>query len=181
VKDKIFNKICPDEALAILRRLSKNDTALKEKIIKAAEDLIRDANVDEICEAVFYALDGIDVHELWDRAGLNRDGYTSPEDMSFEMFEETLEPFLRNMQRLLCLKMHEEAKFHCMAILKGIYKYEEESKSEFKDWATDVPGECFGSILSEWAKKCRVKDIKNIKDFIKEECPAWSNWAIKQI
>jgi hypothetical protein len=36
-----------------------------------------------------------------------------------------------------------------MGILKGIYQYEEDSGSEFKDWATDVPGESFGNILEE--------------------------------
>ena len=181
MKNNIINKISPDEALAILKRLSKKDKDLRDKILEAAEDLTRDANVDELCEAVFYALDGINVHELWDRAGPNRDGYTSPEDMSFEMFEEALEPFLRDMQRLLSLKMYKEAKLHCMAILKGIYQYEEESKSEFKDWATESPGECFGSTLREWAKKRSAKDIKEMKNFIQKECQDWSEWAIKQI
>ena len=78
--------------------------------MKQPEDLFRDVNIDEICEAVYCALDGIDVHELWDRAGPKTDGYTSPEDMSFEMFEEALEPFVRHMQKLLQLKMHKEAK-----------------------------------------------------------------------
>ena len=43
--------------------------------------------------------------------------------------------------------MHQEAKLYCMGILKGIYQYEEDSGSEFKDWATDVLGESFGYIF----------------------------------
>ena len=95
MKNNIFDKISPDDALKILRQISKTDKVLKDKIIALAEDLFRDVDVDEICEAVFYELDGIDVHELWDRAGPNRDGYTSPEDMSVEMFEEALEPYVQ--------------------------------------------------------------------------------------
>jgi len=181
MKDDIFNKISPNEALIILRQIAKTDKEFKKKIIELAEDSFRDVDVDEICGAVFYALDGIDVHELWDRAGPRTDGYSSPEDMSVEMFEEALEPFVQKMHRLLNLKMHQEAKGYCMGILKGIYQYEEDSGSEFKDWVTDVPGESFGYILSEWGKTGNNKDKKEMKDFIKKECPVWSEWALNQI
>jgi len=180
-KDDIINNISPTEALKILRQITKTDKNLKKKIIELAEDLFRDVDVDDICENVFDALDMIDVHELWDRAGPKTDGYTSPEDMSVEMFEEALEPFVQEMQRLLDLKMHQEAKLYCMGILKGIYQYEEDSESEFKDWASDVPGESFGYILGEWGKNRNNKDKKEMKDFIKKEFPAWSKWAISQM
>ena len=152
-KDEILKKLSPDEALIILRKLIKTDDDLKTKVIKLAEDLFRDVDIDQICEDVFFALDGIDVHELWDRAGPKTDGYTSPEDMSMEMFEEALAPFVKEMERLLDLKMPLESKVYCMGILKGIYQYEEDSKSEFKDWASDVPGETFGYILREWGEE----------------------------
>jgi hypothetical protein len=179
--DDIFDKISPNEALEILRQITKTDKNLKKKIIELAEALFRDVDVDDTCEAVFDALDGIDVHELWDRAGPKTDGYTSPEDMSAEMFEEAIEPFVQEMQRLLDLKMHQEAKLYCMGILKGIYQYKEESESEFKDWTSDVPGESFGYILREWGKNRNNKDKKEMKDFIKKEFPAWSKWAINQM
>ncbi len=180
-KDDIFHKISPDEALEILKQLTKADNNLKTKIIELAEKFFRDVDAEKICEDVFYALDGIDVHELWDRAGPKTDGYTSPEDMSVEMFEEALEPFFQEMQRLLDLKMHQEAKSYCMGILKGIYQYEEESKSEFKNWASDVPGESFGYILRIWGKDRNNKDKKVMKDFIKKEFPTWSKWAVNQL
>jgi hypothetical protein len=181
MKNDIFDKISRKEALEILRQITKTDKNLKKKIIELVKDLLRDVDVDEICEAVFDALDGIDVHELWDRAGPKTDGYTSPEEMSVEMFEEALEPFVQEMQRLLDLKMHQEAKLYCMGILKGIYQYEEDSGSEFKDWASEVPGESFGNILGEWGENGNKKDKKEMKNFIKKECPAWSEWAVNQI
>jgi hypothetical protein len=180
-KDDIFEKISPNEALEILRQIAKKDKNLRKKITELAEDLFRDVDVDDICEAVFDALDGIDVHELWDRAGPKTDGYTSPEDMSVEMFEEALESFVKEMERLLNLKMLQEAKLYCMGILKGIYQYEEDSESEFKDWASDVPGESFGYILRKWGKDRNNKDKKEMKDFIKKEFPTWSKWAVNQL
>lgn len=175
MKKDIFNKISPYEALEILRQISKTDKKMKKRIVELAEDLFRDVNVEEVCGEVFFALDGIDVHELWDRAGSSTNGYTSPEDMAFEMFEEALEPFLQEMYRLLDLKMHQEAKLYCMGIAKGIYQYEEDSTSEFKTWAADVPGETYSYILNEWEKRgVDVKDKKEMKAFIRDECPNWS-------
>jgi hypothetical protein len=180
-KNDIFDKITPDEALEILRQLTKTDNNLKTKVVKLAEDLFRDVEIDQIREGVFYALDGIDVHELWDRAGPKTDGYTSPEDMSVEMFEEALEPFVQEMERLLDLKMLQEANVYCRGILKGIYQYEEDSESEFKGWASDVPGEIFGYILREWGKNRNKKAKQEMKVFINNEFPAWSKWAINQL
>ena len=181
MKNDIFDKISPNDALKILRQMTKTDNNLEKKIIELAEDLFRDVDVDKICEDVFDALDGIDVHELWDRAGPKTDGYTSPEDMSVEMFEEALEPFVQKMRKLSDLKMHQEAKLCCMGILKGIYQYEEDSGSEFKDLASDVLGESFGYILRGWGKNSNNKDKKEMKNFINKVCPVWSEWAINQI
>lgn len=74
MKNDIFNKISPDEALEILRRITKTDKKLKKKIVELAENLFKNINVDEVCEEVFFALDGIDVHEFWDRAGSSTNG-----------------------------------------------------------------------------------------------------------
>ena len=182
MKNDIFNKITPDEALGILKQIAKTDKKLKTRIIELAENILRNVDVEAVCDEVFSELDGIDVHELWDRAGPRTDGYTSPEDMAVEMFEDALEPFLQELYRLLDLKMHQEAKLYCMGILKGIYQYEQDSGSEFKDWATDVPGEYFGYVLRKWRKRnSNNKDKKEMKVFISNECPNWSKWVINQI
>jgi hypothetical protein len=183
MKDDIFNKISPSEALEILRQLANTDKQLKKRIVELAEDLFRNVDVEAVGNDVFDALDGIDVQELWDRSGPKRDGYTSPEEMAAEMFEEALEPFLQDLYRLFNLKMHQEAKLACMGILKGIYEFGENSGSEFKEWANDVPEENFGHVLNEWWKKrnSKIKDKKEMKDFISNEFSAWSEWAIKQI
>jgi len=60
------------------------------------------------------------------------------------MFEDALESFIEELKKYKKLSMNKEAKTCCMGILKGIYQFEKESTSEFKDWAVDVPGECFG-------------------------------------
>ena len=40
----------------------------------------------------------------------------------------------------------------CLGILLGIRHFEEESATEFRSWAGDVPGEMFTRVLAEFRK-----------------------------
>ena len=149
MKNDIINKISQREALVILQSLAKSDKEIKNKIIEIAENLFKDIDVEEIGEDVFYDLDGIDVHDLWDSSGSKTDGYISLENMAFEMVEEQLKPFYQELFRLCELNMAQEAMHHLMGVLKGLYRYVNDSESEFKDWATDIPEECFSYLIEE--------------------------------
>ena len=70
----ILDKILPTEALVILRKLADNDTGMRKRIAEIAEALIKDVDIDEICDDVFSTLDFINVHELWGRSGASSDG-----------------------------------------------------------------------------------------------------------
>jgi hypothetical protein len=171
---KIINKISPDEALIILKRLSEKDPDVARRIEKEAERLFKQIDVEGICGDVYSALEGIAVEDLWDRAGPSRYGYSSPEDMAVEMMEEELAPYNQEVIRFLESDMPEEARLYCMGVLKGIYKYAHESSSEFKDWVVDIPEGCFGSLLEDWKKRVKNKnDIAKMGKFIKKECGDW--------
>jgi len=177
--NNIIEKITPGEALVILHKLVESDKTLENRIVELATELIMQVDYEEVSEDVFSVLDSIDVQELWDNSGSNSYGYTSPEDMAMEMLEEELDPFYKEVFRLIELKMENEAMLYCMGILKGIYDFVYESNSEFKDWATDFPQECFGNILGEWKKKNKNKlNIKKMHKFIEKECEDWGKWAI---
>jgi len=166
----------------ILRSLAESDKKIKNRIIEIAEGLFGDIDVEEIGEDVFYALDGIDVHELWDSSGAKSDGYISTENMAFEMVEEQLKTYYEELFRLCDLNMAKESLHYCMGVLKGIYRYVNESESEFKEWATDIPEECFGYLIGEWEKRCKRKcQVKEMKLFIRKECHKWSEWANKML
>ena len=172
---KLLEKISPNEALEILKLLAKTDKQVKKKILDLAENIIKDIEYDSISDDVFWALDSIDVHELWNNSGAMVDGYISTDEMAVEMIEKELEPFQKEVFRLMDLGLSQEAKSYCMGVLKGIYMYEHDSNSEFKDWATDIPGECFGSLLNEWKKRFKNKsDLKQIDEFLKKECKCWT-------
>ena len=174
--NKMIDKISPHEALEILRVLAKTDKQVKKKIIELAELMIKDINFEGISDDVFWALDSIDVHDLWNRSGPSVDGYNSPEEMAFEMIEEKIEPFQQEIFRLIELGLNEEAKLFCMGVLKGLYMYDHDSDSEFKNWATDIPGEVFTTLLDEWKKRLKKKlDINEMDAFLEKQCEDWSN------
>jgi len=179
--EEILNKISSEEALEILRRLAKKDSDISETIVQEAIKILKKIDLEEICEDVFSVLDGIDVHELWDRSGPRTDGYSSPEEMAVEMMEEELDPYNKQVIKYLELGMAKEAKLFCMGVLKGIYRYVQESKSEFKDWAIDIPEECFGYLLEEWKKRTKDKyDLNDMNRFLEKECGGWAKWAVKK-
>ena len=95
--------------------------------------------------------------------------------MSIQMMEELLDPFEEQMNKYIDLGFVEEAKQYCMGLLKGIYRYNQESESEFKNWASDVPGECFSYLFREWKKVTKNKRYQEeMSKFLKDNCSEWS-------
>lgn len=171
----LLKTISPSEALEILRLLAKTDKHIKKKIFDIAENLIKDVDYESVSDDVFWALDAIDVHELWDSSGPRTDGYISTDEMAYEMITYALESFQKEVFRFIGIGMTHEAKLYCMGILKGIYMYKNDSTSEFKDWATDIPGECFRFILGKWKEKTKKKsDLHEMNAFLKRECENWA-------
>ena len=52
----------------------------------------------------------------------------------FEMIEEVLKPYADKIQEYDKIGMPEQSML-CMGVLKGIYQFEHEAKTEFKEWA----------------------------------------------
>lgn len=170
----ILNKIKADDALVILKNLAMENPNIAKKIDQIAIKHLSSINPDDIASQVYFELDNISVEEVWDNSGSTSYGYVEPTDMAWEMFEEALEPFMEKMKNYQKLSMHAEVKMYCMGILKGIYKFENESTSEYKDWATDAPKNYFDNILDDWKKTCKSpKDEKEMEEFIKKTFPDW--------
>ena len=173
-KINILEQITASDALAILNKLANEDKGIKTIIEKIATEYLSDVNLEDIAEEVFSELDSLYVEDLWDSSGDRSDGYIEPHERAMEMIEETIEPFMDEIKKYRKTKMFQEEKTYCMGILKGIYKYEKEASSEFCDWATDMPGEVFTSVLREWKKNNKnTDDLKEMESFIKKNCGEW--------
>lgn len=170
----IFDSVTPGDAMTILKSLAREDPNLRKKIETMIIDILGEVDTDEVAGEVFYDLDAIQVEDLWDRSGRTRDGYVEPCEESWEMFDEALEPFIRDQERFKNLGQIQKAKTYGMGILQGIYRYAHESKSEFGDWASDAPFDRFSSILDTWKTSfpCE-KDHAALQKFLEKKCSKW--------
>ncbi len=174
MKGDVFDAISSDDAFAILRRLAREDQEIAKRIEQIAIEYLESADIEDVAFEVYFALDHIEVEEVWDRSGSTREEYVDPTEMAWQIFEEALEPFREELRKYQRLLMYAEAKKHCLGILEGIYKFEKESTSEYKDWAVDAPREYFEHVLKEWKNgQNSPEDVAEVEDFIKKNFAGW--------
>jgi hypothetical protein len=171
---ELISKLTGEQAIDVLCRLTKESGVIAEAILDEAKRVLSVVDVDEIADQVFFQLDMIDVQDCWDQSGGGRGGYTSPDEAAMELIEEELQPFIDQVQRYRELGMGEQERDCCMGAIFGLYRYEQESKSEFKDWCEDTPLCCAGSVLEEWRKQNGNSSASATVDaFIRQRCPKW--------
>lgn len=154
VKKKIefIKTLNSDESASILRQLIECQPNLVNAIYDIAVKTACDIDSDGIMDDVFYELNALDVDDLFSRSGKTRYGYKEPSEEAWEMFEEALQPHIDDMNKGHKRGLVAVSKVHCIGIIKGLVKYENESYSEFKDWAVDAPFEYIDRIIDEWKK-----------------------------
>ena len=176
----VMRKLTPEQALDVLMRLSDKGGAIREAVLAEARNVLREIDLDQTADDVFFALDSIDVHDCWDRAGSSRDGYTSPDEAAVELIEEELQPFFDQVGRYHELGMSKEEAVYCMAVILGIYRYQHESKSEFRDWSVDIPIACAGDLLTQWRNRGQDSASTTAMDeFIRDRCPNWAGHFLR--
>ena len=168
---EILDDIISDHSEEILDRLSKEGEDFKKRIEKIAMEFMIDVDEEYVANELFEGLDSIPVGNVWDNSGSTRDGYMDTNDIACEMFEEELDLYLEEARRYHGLSMFLDSDRYYMGILKGLYKFEKESDSEFKDWAVDAPKDNFNTTKEEWMKKC--KDPEKVEEYVKKNFPDW--------
>ncbi len=158
-KRQVLDDIITKYAYEILKRLADEDAKISKRIEELALEYLIEVGPDNIAEHVFNDLDSLDVEELWKNSGRTRYGYVEPYELASEMFQEALEPYVDEFRKCQNLSMDEEAKLHCMGILKGIYKFEKEAITEFQDWTVDDPMIISYRFLRSGGKGTRIPKI----------------------
>jgi hypothetical protein len=175
--DDVISKLTAEQALKIVERLGRKGGKLREAVLTEAMNVLTEIDLDETADEVVAVLDSIDVQDCWDRSGGSRDGYTSPDEAAAEIIEEELQPFFDQVERYHEMSMPEQEAAYCMGVILGIYRYERESESEFREWSVDTLAECGGFLLDKWRERNREKaSINAMHEFIRERCPEWAKW-----
>ncbi len=132
-------------------------------------------DMEEVAAALYDELDALEVEEVWDRAGRTRHGYVETSEVAEQMIEAVLAPYLEELSRYQALGMGLEAREMCQGLMLGLYQFEHESKSQFKDWASDLPFDFAHEVLAAWRRGVAGEtDASEVSGFILEELPRWS-------
>jgi hypothetical protein len=90
------------------------------------------------------------------------------------MMDEVLKPYLEELSKLQALGMGAQANRMCMGLLWGLYKFEHEFESEFKDWAGDAPEAFTWTVVDAWkAGSPGREDVAALRGFIDDELSGW--------
>jgi len=141
-----------DEVSRVLRELLNKSLALLTKAYDITKMVAGDVDADGIAGDIFCELDALDLDDLSGRAGRTQYGYKEPHEAAWEIFEEVLNPYIYEMKKNQQRALPAIAKIYCIGIIKGLWEYEAESSSNFKDWVTDAPGEYVDTVVEEWKK-----------------------------
>jgi len=171
-KKDVLGALSPGQAQFVLNELVSSESRIRKKAEEIALELLGDVDVDDVAQDLLWELESIPVEQVWDNSGATREGYVDPGDCAWQLFEDALERFTRELERCRQLSLTEQANLHCMGILKGIHRFETESTTEFKNSCVDAPGQFFVSVYDEWKKGARRKrDVSEMKKFIESLCP----------
>lgn len=132
---KYMEQLNPEQVKEVLRILCKGEAKLASRVEVIAKALISDIHEDDIANQVYWALERIDVRDLWDRSGKTRFGYVDPVEAAYEMVQEALEPFSEKIQRLCELALYSEAKKAGLGLTKGrLYPITREMPTRMCKW-----------------------------------------------
>jgi hypothetical protein len=175
----LLDNLTGEDALSVLRAICASDPTVRKRVIDEINRVLVDVDIDEVAELVLQDLEALCVEDLWDQAGPSSRGYYSPDEMAVQMFEEAVQSHQQQIEKYHRLGMRDPCMLYAMGTLKGIYRFEKEVPTEFKDWATDAPAETFGFLLAGWRKGSAKENRKRMNEFIAEHCPDWAAWATK--
>ena len=158
-----------DEASQVLKTLLDDNPELIKKAYDIAMKAIGDVDADTVMDEVYYELNSLDVDDLYSQSGKTRYGYVDPHDKSWEMFEEALSPFIDEMKKYQQRSLPVAAKCYCTGIIKGLWKFEEESNSDFKDWVPDAAGDYVSTVVETWKRgKPSDEDITEVMSILED-------------
>lgn len=174
---EIIDQLSLHDAVAVLKTLADSDAQLAGRIAEIATEQLMGVDPDDVAAAVFQELDFLEVEDVWDQAGASRDGYRETGEVADEMIDNALESHMEELSRYQRLNMLEEATYICMGIISGLYMFEHESSSEFKDWAVDLPASYAEGALRKWYTKDVPRElVDEMMSFIQSELSNWPNF-----
>lgn len=171
---EVIKQLSPQDALSVLRALIDRDERIATLAAEIAVEQLSSIDPEAIAFELYDQLDALEVEEVWDRAGPTRHGYVDPGEAADQMVDEIVEPYLDRLKRFHALGMNAQANQLCKGLLWGLYRFERESTSGFKDWAPDASIGFAWAVLDAWKEGSPSKsDIQILEAFVENRLGGW--------
>ena len=115
-KTPAVDHLCDSEIRHVLRQLMAGHPELTHEVEAVARSLLTDASHDAVADDVEWSVRGIDLDDVFGRAGRHEWGYVDPGEAACECVEEALQPIMADMKRRFELGFLDAAE----EILKGL-------------------------------------------------------------
>jgi len=171
---ELIAKLSGDDAKQLLMHLADDHEDIAELVTSEGLAYVREDSPDweDVAGDVQMDLEGIDVQDLWDRSGATARGYRDLCEVAYEMLEDELTPYWEQMDKYATLGLAEELLACCQGILAGLYAFDHESTTEFKDHVPDEVSEIAGETLERWLKlKPGTPARQTLRQFLEQQCP----------
>lgn len=185
--DNLITRLTAEQAKKVLERLGQKAGPIGDAVGAEVKNQLAEmesheiVDVQEVADDVFCVLDSIDVEDCWDQSSSSRYGYASPDEAAEQIVEAELQQFFDQTEEYHELGLLDQEATYCMGVLLGIYRYERESKSEFRSWCEDIPDLYADHLLNQWQERNKgTAAITAMHNFIRESCPEWRKWLPDQ-
>jgi hypothetical protein len=179
--NNLITRLTAKQAKEVLVRLDQEAGPIGEAVGTEVKNLLSETeshdsvDVHEVADDVFCVLNSIDVEDCWDQSGCTRYGYTSHDQAAEQIVDTELRQFFDQTEQYHKLGLLDQEATYCMGVLLGIYRYERESKSEFRSCCEDIPGLYADLLLTQWQERNEgTATITAVHNFVRESCPEWT-------
>lgn len=138
---------------------------------RIARELLADTSIETVAEEVEWGLRAREADELQGRAGRQRYGYVEPTEAAWEILGEALDPYLKDVERLLRLRMRNAAQDTALGIVAGLYRCRDVEDPELLlSWTPDLPAD----HADEPLRMLREAGIDVPEGELQELAPEWA-------
>ena len=123
---------------------------------------------------VRFDLEFIDVDTIYARSGRHGHDYTSPEEATWQVLEETIEPYRKRMEWYHGAGRDEACDICALGVLRGLYDFHHDSEAEWMAHMPDHARDMFEWVLHEWQQRRKGNaERQAMRDHLASWCPDW--------
>ncbi len=142
---------------------------------RIAREQLADTDREAVAEELEWKLRSLRSDELRGRAGRQRWGYVEPTEAAWELLDESVDTYGREIERLRALGMTGAAIETALGVVAGLYRCRGcDDNDSLLPWAPDFPVEAAGNVTDGMAKA----GIDLSPESLADAAPEWADALI---